>query len=150
MLLYFFQEFSGNHSCQRFPVKKYDFFFTVHAIVQPIIKKHNLDPSVLSSFRPISKLPFLSKVLEKVVLEQLQLHLDLNDIAEKFQSGFKSRHSTETALLKIFNDLLLTVDSGSSAALVLLDLTAAFDTVDHQILLSRLELCVGITGNVLK
>ena len=54
------------------------------------------------------------------------------------------------ALLKIFNDLLLTVDSGSSAALVLLDLTAAFDTVDHQILLSRLELCVGITGNVLK
>ena len=89
-------------------------------------------------------------MLEKVVLEQLQVHLDLNDITEKFQSGFKSRHSTETALLKIFNDLLLTVDSGSSAALVLLDLTAAFDTVDHQILLSRLELCVGITGNVLK
>ena len=85
-----------------------------------------------------------------MVLEQLQLHLGLNGIIEKFQSGFKSRHSTENALLKIFNDLLLTVDSGSSAALLLLDLTAAFDTVDHHIILSCMELCVGITGNVLK
>ena len=121
-----------------------------HAIVQPLIKKHNLDPSVLSSFKPISKLPFLSKVLEKGVLEQVQLHLDLNGITEKFQSGLISRHSIATALLKIFNDLLLSVDSGSPAALRLLDFTAAFYTVDHQIILSRLELCVDITGNVLK
>lgn len=69
-----------------------------HAVVQPILTKHNLDPSVLSNYRPISKLPFLSKVLEKVVYAQLQLHLNSNDIMEKFQSGFKSCHSTETAL----------------------------------------------------
>ena len=108
-------------------------------------KKHNLDPSVLSNFRPISKLPFLSKVLEKVVLNQLQSHLDFNDILEKFQSGFKSCHSTETALLRVFNDLFLTADAGNSAVLVLLDLTAAFD-----ILLSRIESCVGVKGTVLK
>lgn len=61
-----------------------------HAVVQPSIKKSNLDPAVLSNFRPISKLPFLSKVLEKVVYDQLKLHIDLNGISEKFQSGFKS------------------------------------------------------------
>lgn len=120
-----------------------------HAVVQPLIKKSNLDPDVLSNYRPISKLPFLSKVLEKVVCSQLQCHIELNDIGEKFQSAFKSRHSTETALLRVFNDLLLTVDSGKSAVLLLLDLTAAFDTVDHQVLLSRLEMCVGIKGTVL-
>lgn len=121
-----------------------------HAVVQPLIKKQNLDPSILANFRPISKLPFLSKVLEKVVLTQLQTFLGSYSIYEKFQSGFKPRHSTETALLRVLNDLLLTVDSGNSAVLVLLDLTAAFDTVDHNILLSRLEHCVGIKGTALK
>lgn len=107
-----------------------------HAIVQPLIKKPSLDPSVLSNFRPISKLPFLSKVLEKVIAVQLQSFLGQNCIYEKFQSGFRSGHSTETALLRVFNDLILTVDSGCAAVLVTLDLTAAFDTVDHRTLLS--------------
>ena len=118
--------------------------------MRPLLKKANLDPSVLGNFRPISVLPFLSKVLEKSVAIQLQAYLDLNRIGEKFQSGFKRFHSTETALLKVFNDLLLAADSGNSAILVLLDLSAAFDTVDHGILLSRLEHCVGVTGTALK
>lgn len=91
-----------------------------------------------ANFSSISKLPFLSKVLEKVVCKQLQTHLDTHGILEKFKSGFKSRHSTELALAKVFNDLLLTLDSGHSEVLILLDLTAAFDTVDHNIL-SRLK-----------
>ena len=119
-------------------------------MVQPLLKKPNLDPSFLSNFRPISKLPFLSKVLEREVYVQLQSFLINNNIYEKFQSGFRTAHSTETALLRVLNDLLLSADSGSPVILVLLDLTAAFDTVDHRILLSRLEHLVGIKGTALK
>ncbi len=104
----------------------------------------------MSNFRPISKCPFLSKILERVVFNELKLFLDEFSIFETFQSGFKPCHSTETALLRVSNDLLLAVDSGNSAVLVLLDLTAAFDTVSHSILLSRLKECVGIKGIALK
>ncbi len=69
---------------------------------------------------------------------------------EKIQSGFKLCHSTETAILRVSNYLLLAVDSGNSAVLVLLDLTADFDTVNHSIILSRLEQCVRIKGIALK
>jgi len=95
------------------------------AVVQPLIKKQNLDTLVLSNYRPISKLPFMSKILEKVVLVQLQAYLDLHGILEVFQSGFKTFHSTETALLKVFNDLLISTDSGDPTILMPLDLTAS-------------------------
>lgn len=91
---------------------------------------------MLSNFRPIPKLPLLSKIFEKVVFIQIQSFLVANDIYEKFQYGFKPCHSTEIALLRVFNDLIGTVDSGNHAMIVLLDLIAAFDTVDHGILLA--------------
>ncbi len=118
-----------------------------HAVVQPFIKKPELDTSGLSNFRPISKLPFLSKILEKVILLQLQSFLDIHGILAVFQSGFKALHSTESA---VFNNLLLATVSGDSAILMLLDLTAAFGTVDHSILISHLQHCVGIEGNALE
>uniref|UniRef100_A0A8C9YNU4 Reverse transcriptase domain-containing protein n=1 Tax=Sander lucioperca TaxID=283035 RepID=A0A8C9YNU4_SANLU len=121
-----------------------------HAVVRPLLKKPNLDPTVLSNFRPVSHLPFLSKVLEKVVFIQLEAFLQQNSVFEKFQSGFRSRHSTESALLRVHNDIALSVDAGNPTVLVLLDLTAAFDTVDHAVLLSRLEHCVGIRGTALE
>ncbi|KAJ0015514.1 hypothetical protein NQD34_009134 [Periophthalmus magnuspinnatus] len=121
-----------------------------HAIVRPLLKKPNLDSSVLSNFRPVSNLSFISKILEKIVFIQLQSFLDENSILEKFQSGFRSRHSTESALLKVHNDIALSVDAKCPVVLVLLDLTAAFDTVDHSVLLSRLNHHVGIRGAALE
>uniref|UniRef100_A0A9J8CVH8 Reverse transcriptase domain-containing protein n=1 Tax=Cyprinus carpio carpio TaxID=630221 RepID=A0A9J8CVH8_CYPCA len=119
------------------------------AVIKPLIKKPQLDPKELVNYRPISNLPFLSKILEKVVSSQLYSFLEKNGICEDFQSGFRPYHSTETALLRVTNDLLLSSDRGCISLLVLLDLSAAFDTIDHTILLHRLEHFVGINGSTL-
>ena len=88
--------------------------------------------------------------MEKVVHAQLKSFLDEHDVLEVFQSGFKTLHSTESALLRVFNDILLANDSGDHVILVLLDLTAAFDTVDHNTLVARLRHLVGIFGTALE
>ena len=76
-----------------------------HTVVKPLIKKPGLDPADLANFRPISKLSFMAKILEKIVCSQLMAFLDEHNILEVFQSGFKTLHSTESALLKVFNDI---------------------------------------------
>ncbi len=117
------------------------------AAVKPLLKKPNLDYSLLNNYRPISNISFLSKILEKVVLQQLNQFLDEYSIREKYQSGFRQGHNTETALLKIVNDLRLNTDKGNASVLILLDLSAASDMVDHCILIDRLEKCIGLSGN---
>uniref|UniRef100_A0A8C2FQR6 Reverse transcriptase domain-containing protein n=1 Tax=Cyprinus carpio TaxID=7962 RepID=A0A8C2FQR6_CYPCA len=119
------------------------------AVIKPLIKKPQLDPKELVNYRPISNLPFLSKILEKVVSSQLYSFLEKNGICEDFQSGFRPYHSTETALLRVTNDLLLSYDRGCISLLVLLDLSTAFNTIDHNILLQRLENFVDIIGSAL-
>ena len=119
------------------------------AAITPILKKPGLNPDNPNNFRPISNLPFLSKVLERAVASQLKHHLSANNLYETFQSGFRSNHSTETALLKMTNDLLLSSDAGNLNILILLDLSAAFDTINHSILLTRLETTFNITGTAL-
>ena len=121
-----------------------------HAVVLPLLKKPNLSPEELSNFRPVSNLPFLSKVLEKVVLLQLKKHLTKNNLLDNFQSAYREFHNTETALLKVQNDLICAADKGHTSILALLDLSAAFDTIDHSILLERLSKTFGLSGVVLK
>lgn len=116
------------------------------AIIKPLLKKPTSDPLVLANYRPVSTLPFFSKILERIVADQLTAHLSANNLFDNFQSGFRSCHSTETALTRVVNDLLVTADSGSASLLLLLDLSSAFDTVDHSVLLHRLEHCVGVHG----
>ncbi len=119
------------------------------AAITPILKKPGADCNNPENFRPISNLPFLSKLLEKIVAQQVHTHLMENNLFEQFQSAYRPYHSTETALIKVTNDLLMAANSGLLSILILLDLTAAFDTISHSILLERL-ISIGITGRARK
>ena len=116
-----------------------------HAVVSPLLKKQTLPKDDLSSYRPISNLNFISKILEKVIYARLCKHLESFPSLSCFQSAYRKLHSTETALLRIHNDLNLAMNSQQVSALVLLDLSAAFDTIDHDILSNRLQTCFGIS-----
>lgn len=107
------------------------------ALVQHRLIRPNLNSFDLSNLRPISSLPFLAIILGKVFLHQLQSFLVDLKIFDMFQSGFRKFHSTEKALLKVL-DVILATNFGYSVALVLLDMSAAFDTVYNNVLLSLL------------
>ena len=99
----------------------------------------SLDKNLLKNYHPISNLPFMSKILEKVGLHKLLSRLQEKNLSNPFQSAYRAGYSTETVLLRIVNDILSALDNDNISVLRLLDLSAAFDTTDHQILLSRLN-----------
>jgi hypothetical protein len=117
-----------------------------HALVTPLLKKPSLDPEELSNYRPVSNLSYISKLIERVVAAQIHEHFSANSILSVHQSAYRLNHSTETALLCICEDLLAAADRGDGAALLLLDLSAAFDTIDHTILMQRLSSHCGVSG----
>ena len=118
----------------------------IRYVGMPLLKKPSLSTDDLNNFRPISNLNFISKILEKVVASRIQSHLSSNSLSSSFQSAYRIFHSTETTLLKIHNDLILVMDRGEVTSLILLDLSADFDTVDHSILLTRLQNWFGLDG----
>ena len=120
------------------------------AVVSPLLKKSSLDPNILKNYRPVSNLIYVLKLLEKVVAIQLSQHLLNNNLYEPYQSAYRTCHSTESALTWVSNDILQALDSKKSVMLVLLDMSAAFDTIDHTILLNMLEVRYGIAGTAHK
>ena len=118
------------------------------AVVLPLLKKPGLDLQI-ENFRPVSNLQFISKLVEKAVALQLQSHLSLKGLYPIAQSAYRKYHSTETALLKVKNDILMAINKQCVTLLVLLDLSSAFDTLNHQTLLNTLHSEFGIDGTAL-
>ena len=118
-----------------------------HAILKPVLKG-SLDLQSLSSYRPISNLSFVSKVIENVILDQLMQFLEVTRVFPDNQSAYRKLYSTETALCLVVNDLLIMLDEGKCGILILLDLSAAFDTVVHSLLLKDLK-SIGIESEAL-
>ena len=118
-------------------------------LVHPLLKKPETD-CIFKNYRPISDLPFLSKLIERIVCNQITHYTGTTGMAEKFQSAYRAFHSTETALIKVKDDILRAIDNQRITCLILLDLSDVFDTVSHPHLLSRLKHHFGIHGTVLR
>ena len=104
----------------------------------------------MKNYRPISNTPFLAKLIETCALTQINLHLQGITLNGKTQSAYRVNHSCETAIAKIVNDIQKEVVNKNIVLLLMLDLSAAFDTVDQDRLLEKLEKTFFIRGNVLK
>ena len=109
-----------------------------------------MDRDLYKNYRPLSNLLFLEKLIERVVAVRLSKHMTVNDLHSKEEYGYKEGHSTELLLMNVVNDLLLACDEKKPTILLLLDLSAAFDTVDQEKLLSILDIELGIKGNALQ
>ena len=103
------------------------------SVIIPLIKKLGLDYETLKDYRSVANHPFLSKVIEKAIAIQIHKHLSKTGIIDDFQSAYKAGNSCETALLRVFNDISSTIGKRNGNLLVLLDLSATFDTIDHVI-----------------
>ena len=118
------------------------------ALVRPLLKKTNLD-LVEKNYRPVSNLQYIGKLIEKAVNIQLNDNITTNNLMEPMQSAYRAGHSTETVLIKVKADILNAIDNREVVCLVLLDLSAAFDMINHLILLERLKIMFGLTGAVI-
>ena len=109
------------------------------AIIRPHPKKTNTDADELKSYRPVSNLHFISKLLEKLVVKRLEQYIINHSLYDPLQSAYRVAHSTETAIIKFHNDIVNGIDKDQCTILASLDLSAAFDTVDHDIFIGRMH-----------
>ena len=105
---------------------------------------------IKNNFRPISNLAFSSKLVEHIVADQIISYIDQHNLMEETQSAYRKFHTTETALLKVKTDIIKAMDNQEITCLILLNFSGAFDTVDHIILLNRLETTFGIKDTALE
>ncbi len=117
------------------------------AMVIPLSKGG--DPADPNNYRPISKLPVLAKVFESLINDQLKKKLSTNNILQDYQSGFRMGHSTITAATLVSNDIITALDSKKSCVALFIDLSKAFDSVDHKLMLQRLRY-IGLSEPALK
>ena len=117
--------------------------------IVPLQKKVGSNTS-LANYRPVNNLPFLSKIVEKVILKQLQGHIDEHQLLTSRLCTYRPGYSMESVILKITNDVLHSMDLQCVTPLVAIDLSVAFDTINHSIMISVLERRFGITNNALK
>jgi hypothetical protein len=109
--------------------------------VTPLLKKKNTDKNNLSNYRPVSNLSFVSKLIERTVVNQIVTHMNEGGYWDPQQHAYRQYHSCETALLDVLDTIYTGIDEKKVTLLVLLDLSAAFDTIDHGILSQRLQIC---------
>ena len=119
------------------------------AVIRPLIMKLGLD-LLLSNYRPVLNLSFWSRLVESAVLQQFNKHCDQNNLIPDYQSAYRVNYSCETALVKIVNDILWSMENKNIVNLMAIDLSAVFDTMDWSILLDCLQYQFGITGSALK
>ena len=119
------------------------------AIDRPLLKKSGLE-LILKNYRPVSNLNFLSKLLEKVALEQFLGHCETHELFPSYQSAYRKHYSCETALIKLTADILLNMDNKRVTAQAAIDLSAAFDTVDHLVLSKVLSTNFGVSGHCIE
>ena len=119
------------------------------AIIRQLLKKIGLELTT-SNYRLVSNLTFLSKVFEKAALNQLVAHFDNNNLMLDYQSAYRANRSCETVILKLVNDLLWAMENKYVTTMIAINLNAAFDTVDHDILLDTLHCKFGICGNAIE
>ena len=100
-------------------------------LLSHLFSKRCLDHNDLNNYRPVSNLCFIAKILEKLILSQVSSYLNSHNLYNTCQSAYRPGHSTETALLKVVNDLFLSLNKGNISVLALLDFSSAFDTIDH-------------------
>ena len=118
------------------------------AIIRPLLEKAGLE-LISSNYRLVSNLVFLSTALEKVVLEQFTKYCDTHKLIMDYQSAYRKYFSCETSIIMVVNDLLWNFENQEVCAMCMMDLSATFDMVDHQILLQVLQSRCGLSGSAL-